>query len=65
MSTFTRKQAISYATNRYMATCKSPPDVNVIGSVKVLIGGQPAGMCDTTAHGGVIVMGFLQVLIGG
>ena len=49
-----------------MATCVGPPDVIIIGSVTVMIGGMPAArMGDQTAHGGVIVMGFPQVLIGG
>ena len=48
-----------------MATCAGPPDVIVLGSFTVLIGGQPAArMSDMTAHGGVIVMGWPTVLIG-
>jgi uncharacterized Zn-binding protein involved in type VI secretion len=49
-----------------MCTCVGPPDVIVKGSATVLIGGTPAArMGDMTAHGGVIVMGFPMVLIGG
>ncbi len=48
-----------------MATCVGPPDVIIMGSVTVLIGGLPAArMGDSTAHGGVIVMGWPTVLIG-
>ena len=47
------------------ATCTGPPDVIVGGCPTVLIGGQPASrMGDETAHGGVIVIGDPQVLIG-
>ena len=43
-----------------------PPDSIVKGSATVMICGQPAArMGDMTAHGGSIVMGFPQVLIGG
>ena len=49
-----------------MATCVGPPDSIVLGSATVLIGGQPAArMGDSTVHGGIIAMGFPQVLIGG
>ncbi len=49
-----------------MATCVGPPDTIAAGSGTVLICGKPAArMGDTTAHGGVIVGGFPQVLIGG
>ena len=49
-----------------MATCVGPPDVIVKGSATVLIGSMPAARIgDMTAHGGVIVMGFPQVMIGG
>ncbi len=48
------------------ATCAGGPDVIAKGSTTVLIGGQPAArMSDVTAHGGVIVSGYPQVLIGG
>lgn len=49
-----------------MAVCTGPPDVIAMGSTKVLIGGQPAArMGDTTAHGGTIVAGCPNVIIGG
>jgi uncharacterized Zn-binding protein involved in type VI secretion len=49
-----------------MATCVGPPDAIVKGSATVLIGGRPAArMGDNTAHGGVIVVGFPTVMIGG
>lgn len=49
-----------------MATCVGPPDTIIVGSATVLIGGLPAArMGDSTAHGGTIVVGFPQVLIGG
>jgi uncharacterized Zn-binding protein involved in type VI secretion len=48
------------------ATCVGPPDVIALGSTTVLINGLPAArMGDQTAHGGVIVLGCPQVLIGG
>jgi uncharacterized Zn-binding protein involved in type VI secretion len=46
--------------------CTGPPDTIVKGSATVLIGGKPAArMLDSTAHGGVIMMGCPTVLIGG
>ena len=49
-----------------MATCVGPPDSIVKGSATVLIGNMPAArMGDNTAHGGVIVVGFPTVMIGG
>jgi uncharacterized Zn-binding protein involved in type VI secretion len=49
-----------------MCTCAGPPDVIATGSATVLIGGFPAArQFDTTAHGGVIVTGCPNVLIGG
>ena len=48
-----------------LCVCVGPPDVIVKGSMKVLIGYQPAArMGDMTAHGGTIVQGCAQVLIG-
>ena len=48
------------------ATCTGPPDAIVKGSLTVLIGNMPAArMGDTTAHGGVITVGFPTVMIGG
>ena len=49
-----------------MVTCVGPPDMIALGSMTVLINGLPAArMGDQTAHGGTIVIGFPQVLIGG
>jgi uncharacterized Zn-binding protein involved in type VI secretion len=48
-----------------MCTCVGPPDVIVTGAWTVLIGGRPAArMTDTTAHGGKVVLGCFNVLIG-
>jgi len=48
-----------------LATCVGPPDVIVLGSFTVLVGGLPAArMTDMTAHGGTIVLGCFNVLIG-
>jgi hypothetical protein len=47
------------------ATCVGPPDTIVKGSPTVLIGNKMAArMGDQTAHGGVIAVGCLTVLIG-
>lgn len=47
-----------------MATCVGPPDVIVGGNPKILIGGLPAArMGDSTAHGGVIIIGCPTVLM--
>ena len=49
-----------------LATCVGPPDLVALGSATVLINNLPAArMGDQTAHGGTIVVGFPQVLIGG
>mgnify|MGYP001029451819 FL=1 len=49
-----------------MCVCVGPPDSIIKGSATVLIGGMPAArMGDTTAHGGVIVLGMPTVMIGG
>ena len=49
-----------------MAICVGPPDSIVKGSATVMIGGVPAArMGDTTAHGGQIMLGALNVMIGG
>jgi Uncharacterized conserved protein len=49
-----------------LLVCVGPPDSIVKGSTSVLIGGRPAArQGDMTAHGGVVVMGFPTVLIGG
>ncbi|MET7030326.1 PAAR domain-containing protein [Sediminicola luteus] len=47
-------------------TCVGPPDVIIKGSATVMISKRPAArMGDQTAHGGVIVIGCPNVLIGG
>jgi len=49
-----------------MVTCVGPPDSIVKGSATVMIGGKPAArMGDSTAHGGIIVLGAPTVMIGG
>jgi len=53
------------ATVSNMCTCVGPPDVIVKGSTGVFINGMPAArMGDQTAHGGVIIMGSPNVIIG-
>jgi len=48
-----------------LCTCVGPPDSIVKGSGKVFIKGQPAArLGDSTAHGGVIVIGCFTVLVG-
>ena len=48
-----------------MCTCTGPPDSIVMGSTTVLIGGKPAArMGDPTAHGGSVIIGSPNVLIG-
>jgi uncharacterized Zn-binding protein involved in type VI secretion len=48
-----------------MCTCVGPPDVIVKGAFTVLIGGMPAArMFDITAHGGLIITGMPNVIIG-
>jgi len=54
------------ATLGDMLVCVGPPDSIVKGSATVMIGGKPAArMGDSTAHGGTIVMGIPNVMIGG
>ena len=49
-----------------MATCVGPPDIIAKGSATVFIMNMPAArMFDTCAHGGMIVVGYPTVLIGG
>jgi len=49
-----------------MLTCVGPPDVIVKASMTVLTVSLPqARIGDMTAHGGVIVVGFPTVLVGG
>jgi uncharacterized Zn-binding protein involved in type VI secretion len=46
--------------------CVGPPDSIIKGSATVLIGGMPAArLGDQTAHGGAILLGALNVEIGG
>jgi len=46
--------------------CVGPPDTIVKGSATVMIGGMPAArLGDETAHGGTIVLGTFNVMIGG
>ena len=48
------------------ATCAGPPDTIAFGSLTVYIGGKPAARVgDETLHGGVIVKGCMNVVIGG
>jgi len=48
-----------------LLTCVGPPDVILMGSPTVLIGGlMAARIGDPTVHGGVIVMGQPNVMIG-
>ncbi len=49
-----------------MLACVGPPDSIVKGSATVMIGGMPAArLGDQTAHGGQIMLGAFNVLIGG
>ena len=49
-----------------ICTCVGPPDSIVKGSATVIIGGKPAArMGDTCSHGGSIVLGAFNVMIGG
>lgn len=49
-----------------MLVCVGPPDSIVMGSATVMIGGMPAArMGDSTAHGGEIMLGAFNVMIGG
>jgi uncharacterized Zn-binding protein involved in type VI secretion len=46
--------------------CVGPPDIIIKGSSTVLIAGMPAARVgDATAHGGKILMGAVNVIIGG
>jgi len=48
------------------AVCVGPPDSVIKGSATVMIGGTPAvRIGDSTAHGGSVVLGCLNVIIGG
>ena len=49
-----------------MVTCVGPPDSFIKGSTTVMIGKKPAiRVGDPTAHGGTVVMGCFNVMIGG
>jgi uncharacterized Zn-binding protein involved in type VI secretion len=49
-----------------MLVCVGPPDSIIKGSATVLIGGMPvARIGDQTAHGGAIMLGAFNVMIGG
>ena len=49
-----------------MCVCVGPPDSIVKGSSTVKIGGAPAArLGDKTAHGGQIMLGAFNVMIGG
>lgn len=49
-----------------LLTCTGPPDAIAEGSTSVTIGFQPAArLGDATVHGGIIVMGCEDVIIGG
>ncbi|MCB2206170.1 PAAR domain-containing protein [bacterium] len=46
-------------------TCVGPPDSIAMGSATVFIAGMPAARVgDTTAHGGSIILGSPNVMIG-
>lgn len=48
-----------------MCVCTGPPDTIILGSTGVMIGGKPAArMGDQCVHGGTIVLGCPNVLIG-
>lgn len=54
------------ATVSQQAVCVGPPDIIVKGSSSVMINNLPAARIgDSTAHGGVIIMGLPTVMIGG
>ena len=49
-----------------LCVCAGPPDIIVKASTSVIICGLPAArLGDQTAHGGFIVTGMVNVLIGG
>lgn len=54
------------ATVTNTLVCVGGPDMIVKGSTTVMICGKPAArLGDTTAHGGMIVLGCMTVMIGG
>jgi uncharacterized Zn-binding protein involved in type VI secretion len=49
-----------------MLVCVGPPDSIITGSTTVMICGMPAARIgDKTAHGGTIILGAFNVMIGG
>jgi uncharacterized Zn-binding protein involved in type VI secretion len=49
-----------------VAVCVGPTDTLLKASATVIIGGRPAvRVGDTTAHGGLVVVGLPTVLVGG
>jgi uncharacterized Zn-binding protein involved in type VI secretion len=49
-----------------MLVCVGPPDLIAMASTTVLTAGLPqARLGDSTAHGGIIVVGMPTVLVGG
>lgn len=49
-----------------MCTCVGPPDSTAMGSATVLVGNRmQVRLGDSTVHGGVVVMGWPTVLVGG
>ncbi|MBF4483359.1 PAAR domain-containing protein [Flavobacterium sp. CSZ] len=49
-----------------MLVCVGPPDSIITGSATVMICGMPAARIgDKTAHGGTIILGAFNVMIGG
>lgn len=61
---FTGKIPQARATDQ--AVCVGPPDLIAMGSTTVFVCKLPAARIgDACAHGGVVVMGYTTVLIGG
>jgi len=57
---------IPAATVGTSCTCVGAPDTIVRGSATVMIAARPAArMFDQTAHGGLIMLGAVNVLVGG
>lgn len=50
-----------------MAICVGPPDSLVKGSSSVMVGGKPCVriVMDTSAHGGMVMVGCMTVIVGG
>ena len=48
-----------------MCVCVGPPDPIIMGAVKVLIMNMPAAhITSNTAHGGIVMLGCITVLVG-